>query len=38
VVRKHRTDSGLIRYGGRGDSEWPQVVRELIAAENPNSS
>jgi hypothetical protein len=38
VVRKHRTDSGLIHYGGRGDSEWPQVVRELIAAENPNSS
>jgi hypothetical protein len=35
VVRKHRTDSGLIRYGGRGDSEWPQVVRELIAAEKP---
>jgi len=35
VVRKHRTDSGLIRYGGRGDSEWPQVARELIAAEKP---
>jgi hypothetical protein len=35
VVRKHRTDSGLIRYGGRGDSEWPQAARELIAAEKP---
>jgi hypothetical protein len=35
VVRKHRTDSGLIRYGGRGDSEWPQVARELIAGEKP---
>src|SRR5882757_2140904 len=35
VVRKHRTDSGLIRYGGRGDSEWPQVARELIAVEKP---
>src|SRR3979490_1356783 len=35
VVRKHRTESGLIHYGGRGDSEWPQVVREIIAAEKP---
>src|SRR5262249_26910020 len=35
IVRKHRTDSGLIRYGGRGDSEWPQLARELIAAEKP---
>jgi uncharacterized protein len=35
VVRKHRTDSGLIRHGGRGDSEWPQVARELIAVEKP---
>jgi hypothetical protein len=35
IVRKHRSDSGLIRYGGRGDSEWPQVARELIAAEKP---
>jgi uncharacterized protein len=35
IVRKHRTDSGLIRYGGRGDSEWPQVARDLIAAEKP---
>jgi hypothetical protein len=35
VVRKHRTDSGLIRYGGRGDIEWPQVAREIIAAEKP---
>ncbi len=35
VVRKHRTDSGLIRYDGRRDTEWPQVVREIIAAEKP---
>jgi hypothetical protein len=35
VVRKHRTESGLIRYGGRNDSEWPQVVREIIAADKP---
>jgi len=35
IVRKHRTDSGLIRYGARGDSEWPQVAREIIAAEKP---
>jgi hypothetical protein len=35
IVRKNRTDSGLIRYGGRGDSEWPQAAREIIAAEKP---
>jgi hypothetical protein len=35
IVRKHRTDSGLIRDGGRGDSEWPQVAREIIAAQKP---
>jgi uncharacterized protein len=35
IVRKHRTDSGLIRYDQRRDSEWPQVVREIIAAEKP---
>ncbi len=36
VVRKHRTDSGLIHYDQRRDSEWPQIAREIIAAENPN--
>src|SRR5215813_11217238 len=35
IVRKHRTDSGLIRYDSRRDLEWPQVVREIIAAEKP---
>src|SRR5262245_55680179 len=35
VVRKHRTDSGLIRYDQRRELEWPQVVREIIAAEKP---
>src|SRR5262252_1373225 len=35
IVRKHRSDSGLIRYGGRADQEWPQVAREIIAAEKP---
>src|SRR5262252_7732396 len=35
VVRKHRTDSGLIRYDQRRDLEWPQVAREIIAAEKP---
>ena len=33
IVRKHRTDSGLIRYDQRKDTEWPQVAREIIAAE-----
>ena len=36
IVRKHRTDSGLIRYEQRRDSEWPQVAREIIAVEKPN--
>src|SRR5438132_314344 len=35
IARKHRTDSGLIRYEARRDTEWPQVVREVIAAEKP---
>ena len=35
IVRKHRTNSGLIRYDQRNDSEWPQVAREIIAAEKP---
>jgi lysophospholipase L1-like esterase len=35
IVRKHRTDSGLIRYDQRRDSGWPQVAREIIAAEKP---
>src|SRR5262249_6491436 len=36
IVRKHRTDSGLIRYDQRRDIEWPQGAREIIAAEKPN--
>ncbi|MFL6796802.1 MAG: DUF459 domain-containing protein [Xanthobacteraceae bacterium] len=35
IVRKHRTESGLIRYGGRGEIEWPQVIREIIGADKP---
>src|SRR5262249_21323084 len=35
IVRKHRTDSGLIRYDQRRDLEWPQAAREIIAAEKP---
>src|SRR5262245_55206810 len=35
IMRKHRTDSGLIRYDRRRDSEWPQVAREFVAAEKP---
>src|SRR5947209_11321310 len=36
IVRKHRTDSGLIRYDQRRDSnEWAQIAREIIAAEKP---
>jgi len=35
IVRKHRTGSGLIRYDTRRDIEWPQVVKEMIAADKP---
>ena len=35
IVRKHRTDSGLISYDVRRDTDWPQVAREIIAAEKP---
>jgi hypothetical protein len=35
IVRKHRTDSGLISYDARRDTEWPQVAREIIATEKP---
>src|SRR5262249_59778075 len=35
IVRKHRTDSGLIHYDQRRDSQWPQVAREIITAEKP---
>jgi uncharacterized protein len=35
VVRKHRTTSGLIRYDTRRDVEWPQIVKEVIAADKP---
>src|SRR5262249_12133107 len=35
IVRKHRTASGLIRYDQRRDIEWPQLAREIIAAEKP---
>jgi uncharacterized protein len=35
VVRKHRTDSGLIRYDPRRDIDWTQAAREIIAAEKP---
>ncbi len=35
IVRKHRTESGLIRYDQRRDVEWPQIAKEIIAAEKP---
>ena len=34
VVRKHRTGSGLVRNDTRSDHpDWPQTIRELLAAE-----
>ena len=35
IVRKHRTTAGLIRYDTRRDVEWPQVVKEMVAADKP---
>ena len=35
IVRKHRTNSGLISYDARRDTAWPQVAREIIATEKP---
>jgi uncharacterized protein len=35
IVRKHRTDSGLISYDTRRDTDWAQVAREIIAADKP---
>jgi hypothetical protein len=35
IVRKHRSTAGLIRYDTRRDVEWPQVVKEMIAADKP---
>jgi hypothetical protein len=35
IVRKHRTESGLIHYEQRRDVQWPQIAKEIIAAEKP---
>ena len=35
IVRKHRTTAGLIRYDTRREVEWPQIVKEMIAADKP---
>jgi len=35
IVRKIRAAAGLIRYDTRREVEWPQVVREAIAADKP---
>jgi hypothetical protein len=35
IVRRHRTDSGLISYDARRDTDWPQAAREIVAAEKP---
>jgi hypothetical protein len=35
IVRKHRSYAGLVRYDPRRDVEWPQIIREAIAADKP---
>ncbi len=37
IVRKHRTNSGLVRYEPRGDLDWPHVARDILAAEKPGA-
>ncbi len=37
VVRKHRTNSGLVRYEPRGDMDWARAAREILAAEKPSA-
>ena len=37
VLRKHRTNSGLIRVEVRGESyDWPNAARDLLNAEKPD--
>ena len=37
VLRKHRTNSGLIRVEVRGESyDWPSAARDLLNAEKPD--
>ena len=38
IVRKHRTESGLIRYDRRRDVEWPQIARKSSRPRSPNTS
>ena len=35
VLRRDHPASGLIRYDPRRDTEWPQAIREMIAADKP---
>lgn len=38
VVRRVRTNSGLVRYDTRNEAlEWPQVAKEVLANEKPNA-
>ena len=36
IVRKNKTNSGLLRYEAKGDLDWWHVARDLLAAEKPN--
>jgi uncharacterized protein len=35
ILRRHRTASGLIRYDSRREVEWPEEIKEIIAADKP---
>jgi hypothetical protein len=37
IVRKQRANSGLVRYDGRSDLDWPHVARDILAVEKPGA-
>ena len=38
VIRKHKTDSGLIRYQPKGEpADWPAAAKGILATENPDA-
>jgi uncharacterized protein len=38
VIRKHKTDSGLIRYQTKGEpADWPAAAKGFLATENPDA-
>jgi len=36
IIRKNKIHSGLLRYEAKGDLDWWQVARDILAQEKPN--